>query len=250
MSVAVAFRAVSRTKNYLRQITWIDVLEGFVLGVGLLVLLVSGHREAAAAVWVTAAFHELFNAFRRQRARRQRANYAARNATANAASDNGRRTTLPLKESVMLRHSPEVIWSLIHPPENAPLLNPDCQKGYRVPGTPVGLGEQQAFVDLRGKTSVIEVVEVVEFRRAMTRTISSDSPVEGTSLTSIDPVSGGCIFSLTHEYEIPPRTAYSAAQIAEIRQGITDYLERVQRALVTWDAERGSCQTTEGAESA
>jgi hypothetical protein len=241
---------VSRTKNYLRQITWIDVLEGFVLGVGLLVLLVSGHPEAAATLWVTAAFHELFNALRRQRARRQRANLAARNATATAASGNGRRTTLPVKESVMLRHSPEVIWSLIHPPETAPLLSPDCQKGYRVPGTPVGLGEQQAFVDLRGNTSVIEVVEIVEFRRAVTKAISADSPIALTSVTSIDPVSGGCIFSVTHEYEMSPRGAYSVAQIAEIRQGIRDYLERVQRALVTWDAGWGSCQNTEGGESA
>jgi hypothetical protein len=226
------------TNSFTRPLGWIDLLSFFVFGVAFLVLAGSGHREAAAAMIVTSLFEGLFASLRRHQARRQAA--ARGQNMAGGASGNGGLTTLPIKEAVMLRHSPEVVWSLIRLAETTPLLDPNCQKGYRVPGTPSGVGEQQAFVDLQGRTSVIEVIDCVEFSRAVTRLIAPDSPVEVVSTTSIEPVAGGCILALTHQFGLPAGSAYTADQIADIRRGLRDYLERVRAALETWEAPTGT----------
>lgn len=227
------------TNSFTRPLGWIDVLALFVFGVAFLVLVGSGHREAAAAVIVMSLLEGLFASLRRRQARRQ-ATARGQSLAAGVASGNGDPVTLPIKEAVMLRHSPEVVWSLVHPAETTPLLDPNCQKGYRVPGTPSGVGEQQAFVDLQGRTSVIEVIDCVEFSRAVTRLIAPDSPVEVVSTTSIEPVAGGCILALTHQFGLPAGSAYTADQIADVRRGLRDYLERVRAVLETWEAPTGT----------
>ncbi len=68
--------------------------------------------------------------------------------------------TFRIQEAVKLRQSPEVVWALIAAAEHAVVLTPESvARGFRVPGTPAGLGEQQCLVDLDGNTSIHEVVE-------------------------------------------------------------------------------------------
>ena len=52
------------------------------------------------------------------------------------------------------------VWNLIKPPEKAPLLHPNIRRGYQVPGTPDGVGEQQAFELDNGIMMVLEVTEL------------------------------------------------------------------------------------------
>jgi len=61
------------------------------------------------------------------------------------------------------------------------LFDPRISRGFQVPGTPNGLGEQQCVMLVDGTTSISEVVEyheVDDTRRAVTRQVSPP-PVPG-----------------------------------------------------------------------
>lgn len=74
----------------------------------------------------------------------------------------------------MLRRTPAQVWALIGPAEHASVLSANIVRGFTVPGTLTGVGQQQCFIDLHGNTCIIEVVEYEEGRRAVTRAISLD----------------------------------------------------------------------------
>src|SRR6476620_9521437 len=106
-----------------------------------------------------------------------------------------------ISEAVTLWHSPEKVWSLIHPAENAPLLSADILKGYKVPGTPQGVGERQAFLYLTGQTIVTEVVESLKPFRAVSQVISPASLEMGRSTYTLQPVTDGCGLSITYQFD-------------------------------------------------
>src|SRR3954463_12080380 len=66
--------------------------------------------------------------------------------------------TVRFQEACRLRHPPGAVWALIYPAECAPLLSSTTSRGFKVPGTPDGLGEQQCLIDLDGNPSIIEVI--------------------------------------------------------------------------------------------
>ena len=140
--------------------------------------------------------------------------------------------TFRIQEAVKLRQAPEQVWALIAPAEHAVVLTPETvARGFRVPGTPAGLGEQQCFVDLEGSTSIHEVVEYVELRRAVTRMISPPTPVPLRATHQVEPLGEGCILSFGMEFDAPAGTIWPQEQQAEWRRTASRYLERVRHAL-------------------
>lgn len=82
--------------------------------------------------------------------------------------------TIRLEETTLLSHSCETVWGLIEPAEHMPLLEPKVAYGYRVPGTPHGVGERQATELHDGVTVIVEVIEHEPNRRAVSRQVSRD----------------------------------------------------------------------------
>ena len=139
-----------------------------------------------------------------------------------------------IQEVVRLWHAPEMVWDLIHPPENTPLLSPEVAKGYRVPGTPAGRGEQQAFIDLSGNTYVIEVIDYIEARRAVVRYLIPQVPTSLRFTYTLEPMTDGCTLTYGQEYEGWPSQSIPAESAQQWRLHAQDYLERVRSTLSTW----------------
>src|SRR5690606_14736564 len=91
----------------------------------------------------------------------------------------------------------------IKPAEKAPLLDPTIRRGYRVPGTPEGLGEQQAFEHLDGSITMIEVVEYQHARRAVIRSVSPKPELDTRTIQSVEPVDDGCVYTMCWEVTVP-----------------------------------------------
>ena len=140
-----------------------------------------------------------------------------------------------IQESIRLNHPPEKVWALIAPAENAALLTPNTARAYRVPGTPAGVGEQQAFTNLDGHTSIVEVTEYIEARLAVTKVISPPLPVPVRATYRLEPSGAGCLLHLGQEYDAAAHHVRSTPEAEFWRAYAVEYLARVRRTLATWD---------------
>lgn len=104
-----------------------------------------------------------------------------------------------VQETVRLPWACDVVWDLIKPAENGPLLDVDIRRGYKVPGAPDGLGEQQALERHDGLTVIIEVVEYQPGRRAVTRLVSPPPDDWWRGIQAVDPIEGGCEYTTAVE---------------------------------------------------
>ncbi len=111
--------------------------------------------------------------------------------------------TIRLQESLYVGHPPELVWSVIEPPEMSPLLDPRIRRGYRVPGTPSGVGEQHAAEMLDGSVQVIEVLSLVPGRRAVTSTIEQTQSVPTRNVAQVERAAGGTVYSEGIEVDLP-----------------------------------------------
>lgn len=137
--------------------------------------------------------------------------------------------TVRLLESADLRHDCARVWALITPAENAVTLSPTTiARAFRVPGTPEGVGEQQCFLGHDGSATVIEVVEYVGGRRAVTRTVSPPEPVVSRTTYDLLPVGDGCRLTFGLDVDLP-----AGAMVDEQvwRSEARGYLARVRHAL-------------------
>lgn len=141
------------------------------------------------------------------------------------------RRTVRFQEAARLWHPPGAVWALIHPAEYAPLLSSTTARGFKVPGTSDGVGEQQCFVDLEGNASIVEVIDFEMGRCATTRVVSPSPPVPTRTRFEIQPVDAGCIVTVTTEVDLPVGRAIPPDVEAEWRRWATEYLKRVRRVL-------------------
>ncbi len=111
--------------------------------------------------------------------------------------------TVRFHEAARLRHPPGAVWALIHPAECAPLLSSTTARGFKVPGTRNGVGEQQCFIDLEGNATLIEVIHFEVERCATTRVVSPSPPVPTRTRFEFQPIEAGCIVILTFEVDLP-----------------------------------------------
>ena len=146
--------------------------------------------------------------------------------------------TFRIQEAVKLWHTPQQVWRLSLPAEHGVVLSPESvARGFRVPGTPEGLGEQQCFVGLDGNTSIHEVMAYAEARYAVTRMISPPSPADIRATYRLEPLGEGCILSIGMEFDAPADTTWPQDQQDEWRRGTSRYLERVRLTLAVETAD-------------
>lgn len=140
--------------------------------------------------------------------------------------------TFRIFEAIKLRHSPAVVWALVHPAESSLLLNPEeTARAFTVPGTGPGLGEQQAHIDHDGQATIAEVIEFEEGRRAVTRVVSPKPPVPVRTVTTVEPLGLASILTIGMEFDAPASTIWTKDEQAGTREWAMNYLDRVRRAL-------------------
>lgn len=139
--------------------------------------------------------------------------------------------TVRLEEMAVLPYSCEAVWALIAPAELAPLLDPNIRVGYRVPGTPDGLGERQALEHHDGTTTIIEVIEYEPERRAVTRTVQPRFLETVRSIQSVEPHGGGCRYTSAFEAELKAGNRVLPTIEHAWRDGQRQHFKRVRAIL-------------------
>lgn len=159
--------------------------------------------------------------------RHQRAVQSARNAEAAAAAGHTKTYSAHISESY--EHDARTVWSLIRPAESAVLLS-NAQRAFTVPGTPVGVGEQQCFIGRDGSVSIIEVIGEESPWWATTRPIS---PGEMTSRSTyrLEPTSTGCTLTLGTVIELPANEVLAEDPDHWWETQMRPYLTRIKEVL-------------------
>ncbi|MGB8859526.1 MAG: hypothetical protein WCC60_09730 [Ilumatobacteraceae bacterium] len=139
--------------------------------------------------------------------------------------------TVHLEETTVLRHTCEVVWGLIKPAELAPLLDPNLRFGYRVPGTPDGLGERQALEQHDGSTLISEVIEYEPYRRAVTCLVSPHRLDAVRSFQTVEPLDEGCRYTMALEVDLKAGTRVAPQVERSWRDTTRDHFARVRAIL-------------------
>lgn len=113
------------------------------------------------------------------------------------------RRTVQAEESETYHCDAETLWSLIRSAESA-ALQPHVKRAFTIPGTPIGVGEQQCFIRADGTVSIIEVLEEDRPYWATTRVITP-SDVEAVQTYRIEPSGSVCRLTMGIAVEVPTR---------------------------------------------
>jgi len=68
------------------------------------------------------------------------------------------------------------------------------------------VGEQQRHVDHEGQATIIEVVELVEGRKAVAIVVSPKPPLLVRIVTVVEPLGVGCVLTFGMEFDAPADT--------------------------------------------
>ncbi len=139
-----------------------------------------------------------------------------------------------LQETAVLPWTCGAVWDLIEPAENAHLVDPTIVRGFRVPGTPDGLGEQQAFERADGLTVMIEIIEYRPRRRAVTRQVSPPPAELWRTVQEVEPVDGGgCAYTIALEIDLRAGQRVLPTPTLAWRAGVREQFPRVQQILAS-----------------
>ena len=144
-------------------------------------------------------------------------------AEAQAAEASGLTKTYSAHAVAAYDYDARTVWSLIRPAENAVLLT-DSQRAFTVPGTPLGIGEQQCFIERDGSVSIVEIVGEESPWWATTRLVTP-SEMNTRSTYKIEPTATGCTLTIGIVMEVPVN-----AKLADDSQ---DWWERLTRPYLT-----------------
>ncbi|MFP3459833.1 hypothetical protein R5O87_03155 [Arthrobacter globiformis] len=155
---------------------------------------------------------------------------AARSAEiANSAAASGRTKTYSAHVSESYEHDAHTVWSLIRPAESAVLLS-DVQKAFTVPGTPLGVGEQQCFIRRDGSVSIMEVIGEEGPWWSTTRSIAPGE-TNNRSTYRIEPTASGCTLTVSAIVELPVNAEIAGGADEWWQSQMRPYLTRVKEVL-------------------
>jgi hypothetical protein len=159
--------------------------------------------------------------------RHRRAARSAEIATSAAAS--GRTKTYSAHASETYEHDAHTVWSLIRPAESAALLS-DVQKAFTVPGTPLGVGEQQCFIRRDGSVSIMEIIGEESPWWSTTRSIAPGE-TNTRSTYRIEPTASGCTLTVSAIIELPANAEIAGGADEWWQSQMRPYLTRVKEVL-------------------
>ena len=101
------------------------------------------------------------------------------------------------------RHEPAVVWAAIRPAEAAVALGVDVEHAFSVPAIEDGPGERQLFFHRNGQIHVIEIIEEIPERLAVTEPVLPPSDVGVRTTYRLEPTATGCRLTLEERVEMP-----------------------------------------------
>ncbi len=131
-----------------------------------------------------------------------------------------------------IARSPEDVWNFIRPAESAVQTQTACRRGFTVPGTGPGVGEQQGFVSdgLFGLQQA-GVVEVVEERPGAMAIVRSVTGLPATQRYEVVPVEGGADLYYTDEIPCARWSPWRNRVEQQVRRGAQEYVTQVKRLV-------------------
>jgi len=159
--------------------------------------------------------------------RYKKALHSAKSVETAAAS--GRTQTYSAHATETYEHDAHTVWSLIRPAESAVLLS-DVQKAFTVPGTPLGIGEQQCFIRRDGSVSIMEVIGEESPWWSTTRSITPGE-TNSRSTYRIEPTASGCTLTVSAVVELPINAEIAGGADEWWQSQMRPYLTRVKEVL-------------------
>lgn len=129
-------------------------------------------------------------------------------------------------------YSPAVVWSAIRPAEAAMEGN-DVAHAFAVPAIPDGPGERQCFFGWNGSVSMIEVIEEVPERFAVTQVLFPPGDVSTKMVYRLEPTTLGCRLTIETIEETPDYLTPNQAAMQQFSDSFLHNLEPLlqKRAL-------------------
>jgi hypothetical protein len=117
--------------------------------------------------------------------------------------------------TVDLPQSAAVIWSFMADPASSTQLDLGVEAAFTLPGSPIGPGEIQVFLQRTPEGRHLEALEVIEFepdRRAVTRTLTGTYPSFG--ILTVEPLgSESCRLTQEHRIYLPAGTPVATVRL-------------------------------------
>jgi hypothetical protein len=95
------------------------------------------------------------------------------------------------------------------------------------------------LVTADGMTVVIEVIEFEPGRRAMTRTVSPPNPGGERSIQEVDPIEGGCRYTIAQQVDARPGCRVFRSAEEQWRTWARASLERTRDVLASGESAAG-----------
>jgi hypothetical protein len=132
--------------------------------------------------------------------------------------------------TVELPRSAATMWSFIADPASTAEFDESTEVGVILPGSPLGLGEIQVFIQHTDGERTGAVLEVIEFepgRRAVTRTLDSPSRYGTITVEPLGP--GRC--RLTQKFSVDVPAGAPAALVRMYHEGYKQQLRTMMARL-------------------
>lgn len=133
-------------------------------------------------------------------------------------------------------HSPAAVWSLIKPAKSATLLSENVIQAVSVPGVPDGPRERQCFFLRNGQVHIIEVIEEIPGRLAVTQALFPPSPVSQRTTYRLEPTAVGCRLTVEDCAEVPVDVSISQQATQDHRESFLARVRELLDARPAWDA--------------
>ncbi|MBT2532903.1 hypothetical protein J7E83_12375 [Arthrobacter sp. ISL-48] len=143
----------------------------------------------------------------------------------NSAARAAKAGTVTVEETAAFNVDPLKVWSVIRPAESAVLFS-DAQRAFTVPGTPLGVGEQQCFIGRDGAACIIEVIDEEVPRWAATKTVTPTG-VATRQTYKLEPTPSGCTLTMGAAFDISRGWLWSKVCEKSWRKSTRKYLDRL-----------------------
>lgn len=131
-----------------------------------------------------------------------------------------------------IRRPPEQVWEFIRPAETSPSIQPKVHRGFTVPGTPTGLGEQQCFI-ATGEFDLLvaAVIEVVDDSPPNVTVVRNVTGLPETQRFEVAPAPGGAMLTYTLELSAERWLAYRIHPKKQAETAAAAYTASVKRLM-------------------
>ncbi len=137
-----------------------------------------------------------------------------------------------VRATTLINRPPDQVWAFIRAAETMPLVQPEVMRGFSVPGTPRGVGEQQAFIqDGPAGMKLAGVVEVTEEHHGVYAATQNVTGLPGRQTFRVDPVPGGTTLTYTLEISGARWAAHPTHPRKQAAVAAQRYVESVKRVI-------------------